>query len=614
MSHDYSFDAKDAVRRAVDIVDLVGQYLQLRRSGRNYVALCPWHDDSRPSLQVNPERQSFKCWVCDIGGDAFSFVMKMENVPFPEALQLLADRAGITLPKRGAMPGAPAEEQDTKRRLYQVMAWAAEQYHRYLLESPEAAAARAYLEARGIQPESVRKYQLGFAPDRWSWLLDRASANSVQHKYLEAAGLAVRREGASGFYDRFRGRVLFTIRDPQGRPVALGGRILPEFAENAPAKYINSPETPLFSKSSLVYGLDVARDAITKSKRVLVMEGYTDTIVAHQCGFANTVAVLGTALGERHIRLLRRYAEEIVLVLDGDEAGQRRTNEVLELFVANEVNVRVLALPQSLDPCDFLQQRGAAPFSELLERAADALEHQLSHVTRLGAARGAHAAHQAVEEILGTLAKAPRLTSNSATARRLREEQVVHRLARVFELPEDVLRQRLATLRDAGHASSRPTTTHADTPSLQPLAAWERELLELLVGQPSEAPRVLQVIGPDHFESATCREIVQVCHDVLETEGQIDFQRLLLEFDEPEIKSLLVDLDEAGQSKTPGGGGERLEQVLQRVGRRLEDDQRRERLTALRERRVDDQEGVRFLLDAIEQGRARHCISDSTDG
>jgi DNA primase len=612
VSHGWS-DAKDAVRRAVDIVELVGQYVQLRRSGRNYTGLCPWHDDSRPSLQVNPDRQSFKCWVCDIGGDVFSFVMKVEGVAFNEALRMLAERAGISL-----QPGTAslARDDDPKRRMYRALAWAARQFHECLLTSTEAQAARDYLAQRGITPDSIQKFQLGYSPDSWSWLLDRARGTEMSPKLLETVGLAVARDHGTGHYDRFRGRVLFTIRDTQGRPVAFGGRILPGAKENAGAKYINSPETPLFSKSNLVYGLDVAREACSKSKQVIVVEGYTDAIVAHQSGFPQTVAVLGTALGERHIHLLRRYADQIVLLLDGDAAGQRRTSEVLELFVANQVDLRVLTLPDELDPCDFLQQRGADEFRTLLDAAVDALEHRLRTLARPNEPLSTHAAHQAVEEVLSTVAKAPRLSAQTGSSLRLREEQVIHRLARICEVPEEVLRKRLADLRrQPAGAMRRPTDVmRGAEPRVAIDDPWERELLEIVVQRPELIERVLQVMGPDELGSEVCRRICLACHDLLEYEGEVDFHRLLVSFDEPEIKSLLVDLDERGSMKQSSPVDERLELLLAGLRRRKQEAESRRRLAALRDRNTDEQEGVKLLLEAIQQERSRHCISESTDG
>ncbi len=416
-----SFDTKERVKQAVNIVNLVGSHIQLRRQGRNYVGLCPWHDDTRPSLQVNPERQSFKCWVCDIGGDVFSFVMKMEGVEFREALQMLADRAGIQVERprkrQTAGPGEPSGETSgeahNKRTLLHAMAWAERQYHECLLNSPEADPARRYLHERGITAESIERFHLGFSPLERDWILRHVAAEASPEKLarraavLEAIGILTRPAEGGTLYDRFRGRLLFSIRDAQGRPVGIGGRVLPELGAASPAKYVNSPETPLFTKSKLLYGLDLARESLRKSRTALVMEGYTDVIVAHQYGFQNAVAVLGTALGESHIRLLKAHADRIVLVLDGDEAGTKRANEVLELFVAQQADLRILTLPEGLDPCDYLHKFGAAAFTDLLAtNAVDALDHAYEVTTRgINVERDIHGAGQAIERLLSIVAR-----------------------------------------------------------------------------------------------------------------------------------------------------------------------------------------------------------------
>lgn len=359
-----SHELKERVKQAVDIVDLVGGYMSLRREGRNFVGLCPWHDDRRPSMQVNPERQTFKCWVCNLGGDVFSFVMQREGVTFPEALAMLAERAGIQLEERrpssyrgaGSHSGGPStadwmpDDSDyipdldeeaaairdeanggdgqygpqqsrpaatvlDKPTLFKAMAWAVNEFHQYLLTAEDAEPARCYLRDRGISEDSIARFQLGYAPDRWDWMVDRVKHKPSAIAALEKIGVLGRSERGKT-YDRFKGRVLFPIRDMQGRPIALGGRILPELAkaqansDRPPAKYINSPETPLFSKNREFYALDLAREPIARLKRVLIMEGYTDVILAHQSGFPYAVAVLGTALGENHVRRLR-FADSV---------------------------------------------------------------------------------------------------------------------------------------------------------------------------------------------------------------------------------------------------------------------------------------------------------------
>jgi len=615
-----SLDVKEQVRQAIDIVDLVGGFIQLRRQGRIYVGLCPWHDDTRPSLQVNPERQSFKCWVCDIGGDIFSFVMKMEGVTFPEALAMLADRAGVPLkPARGQERAGSTD----KRTLYQAAAWAEKQYYDCLLHTPEAKPAREYLQNRGISDESIGLFHLGFSPDRWDWILKRAQGTQFSTKVLERIGLLVRPQTGGGLYDRFRGRLLFSIRDVQGRPVGLGGRVLPDAGSTSPAKYVNSPETPLFSKSNLLYGLDVARNAVRKSGTALVTEGYTDCIIARQHGFENTVAVLGTALGERHIRMLKRFADRIVLVLDGDEAGQRRANEVLELFVAEQVDLRIVILPSGNDPCDFLQQHGAEAFGRLLEeKAVDALEHAFLTATRgLDLETDVHGASQALGRLVSIVAKAPRLRQDTSGEDRFREEKVLQRLARAFRVPETDVRERLTRLRRASRPRA-PQSPSTETPPDQTkpekrpekITPWQRELLETLVGHPELVPVAQGEINPEDLSPGPGRQIYETCCR-LSNKGTVpEFERLMLEFDDAALKNLLVELDENGRAKGINDPAALLQEVITSYRQRQADKQHPAEVAKLSEDGLDEGQKTQLFHKMLRELRARHGISDPTEG
>jgi DNA primase len=622
-----SSDVKEQVRQAIDIVDLVGSYVQLRRQGRGYVALCPWHDDTRPSLQVNPERQSFKCWVCDIGGDVFSFLMKMEGVEFREALDMLAERAGVP-PERirpaAAAPAAPSGTLD-KQTLYKAAAWVEQKYHECLLGSPEAEPARRYLQERGITPQSIERFHLGFSPPGRDWILQQAGGDASRARVLEAIGVLARPSGGGGLYDRFRGRLLFSIRDVQGRPVGLGGRILPELASaTTPAKYLNSTETPLFTKNRLLYGLDVARDVVRKGRVALVMEGYTDVIVAHQYGFDHAVAVLGTALGENHVRILKRFADRIVLVLDGDEAGQKRANEVLELFIAQQVDLDVLTLPDGLDPCDLLCQRGAAALSEILAlRAVDALEHAFQAATRgVDLDRDVHASTQALERLVGVVAKAPRLRLDTTRDDRLREAKFLQRLATLFRVDEAEVRQRLTALRRGRRQPSPSPQAESPEAALtrrpgDPLDPTEREMLELLLLHPEQWPAAREHVPPERFAAGVCRQLYETGCRLLDAGRAPTFDRLMLELDDAAMKSLLVDLDEAGRAK----GGRRtadpaalLETLREKLHRKEVEKRRAVENVALREQQLDPTQVMDLLRSRYQQERGRQGISEPTDG
>ncbi|MBN2476552.1 MAG: DNA primase [Pirellulales bacterium] len=625
MSTSSPLDAKEQVRQAIDIVELVGSHIQLRRQGRNYVGLCPWHDDSRPSLQVNPERQSFRCWVCDIGGDVFDFVMKSEGVEFREALQMLAERAGVALGPSPSPAQRPVGGPGDKRTLLQAMAWAEQQYHRCLIDSPEAEPARQYLQRRGITAESIDTFHLGFSPNQRDWLLRQVGGSAERAKVLETIGLLARPADGGDPYDRFRGRVLFSIRDTQGRPVGLGGRVLPESGATSPAKYVNSPETPLFSKSNLLYGLDVARGAIRKNGTALVMEGYTDCIVAHQYGFAHAVAVLGTALGEGHIRILNRFADRTVLILDGDEAGQRRANEVLELFVAQQVDLQILTLPEGTDPCDFLQQHGAEAFAELLAgQAVDALEHAFRSATRnIDLQRDVHAATQALERLVAIVAKAPRLRQDTTRQDRFREEKILQRMAARFRVDETEIRRRLTALRRRGQTQTpRPHAVEEIPPGEQPAAirgpidpAW-REMLEILIGHPECWPQMRAAVGSRQIAPEPCRRIYETCCRLEDAGHAPTFDRLMLEFDDPAVKSLLVELDEAGRAKGERDAGPEalLLDLITTLKKQEAQRQRPGQIVALREGGLNDSQETELLEQIIRQERSRQGISEPTDG
>jgi len=621
VSFGVAFETKERIKQATDIVDLVGSYLPLRREGRGFKALCPWHDDSRPSLQVNPERQSFRCWVCDIGGDIFSFIMRMEGVEFPEALRMLADRANISLIDTNTGNAAQA---DDKRLLFQAMAWVDEQYHNYLLTAPVADAARQYLADRHITADSIRKFQLGFAPDEWSWLLERAQKSAYSAAMLEKIGVISRRRQGPGYYDRFKGRVMFPIFDAQSRAVGTGGRVLPQLAAADAAKYVNSPETPLFSKSKLLYGLNHARDAIRRTGVALVTEGYTDCIVAHQFGFDNSVAVLGTALGEAHIQLLRRYADRIrvVLVLDGDEAGRRRAKEVLELFVSANVDLRVLTLPDNSDPADYLLAHGAEAFRQLTEIASDALEHAFHTATEgIDLQADLHAATTALEQLVATIAKAPRLRADTQVEDRLREEKFLQRLAGDFRVPEGQVRELMTQMR-------RKTATRREV-AATPASVWEkndpleRELLEIVLQDPQSIRRIANAVQPAQFVGTACRDVYSRCVALWSSGVLPEFGRLLLEIDDPVVKTLLVELDETGRAKATAERDARLQDVLAGFERRQREQVLRGRTAALRDRQLDEEDSLAVLLELeqhqraeqqAKEVRARLGISDPTEG
>lgn len=611
MSQAGSFDAKERIKEAVDIVELVSEYLPLRREGSNFKGLCPWHDDSRPSLHVNPQRQTFRCFVCDIGGDIFTFLMQREGVPFVEALRMLSERAGIPLERSGD-PAAAKQKADAREAMRGALDWAIKQYQRYLREAADAEVARAYLSERDVSEDSIVKFQLGFAPAQWSWLLDQPGAKAFHPKLLETVGLVSPRQ-SGGHYDRFRGRLLFPIHDPQGRPIAFGGRVLPGVDISSQAKYINSPESPLFSKSDVLYGMNIARNAISRERAVAVVEGYTDCIAAHQYGFENVVAVLGTALGPAHIRMLRGLADRVTLVLDGDDAGKRRANEILELFVAEAFDLRILTLPENADPCEVLASDGREGFARMLNTAVDALEHKFTVVAgRLGSQSSMHEMNRAAEEVLATIAKAPRLHASSGSEARLREDQLLHRLARLCQAPEESLRNRLADLRRSSSRTNmeqlaEPAAENRDTAGAR---RWQRDLVELLIRHPELLWQAREHIDPNHLAADRARDLYLKCCELQDAGVDPSFDRLMLEFDDPNDQSFLVSVDSEGESKE--SFGESAEAKLSLLIERYKNEQHKKRNQANRallgEQELAHDEQAEILRKFMEEERIRRQL------
>lgn len=626
MSFTFDADTKERVRAATDIVDLIGNRYELRRQGSSYLAICPWHKDTRPSLTINPARQIWKCFVCDIGGDVFNFVMQDEGLSFPEALRQLAEQAGIPLGEQTKRSFQKSKASaDIKAEMYRALAWADEYYHQYLLESEEGRIAREYLEERGITAESIKTFGIGLSPNDWSGLQDASREKKLTQHVLESAGLIKRREGGNGHYDFFRNRLMFPIRDREKRVIAFGGRVLPEDNPEGDAqpvkqaKYINSPDTRLFHKSQQLYGFDLAHQPIRHSRQAVVMEGYTDVIIANQYGVENVVAVLGVALGQAHLRLLRHYCDTIVLLLDGDAAGQKRSDEVLELFMHAQVDVRVLTLPDGMDPADFLLEYGTEELNTRIASAADALEFKMRRVSQgFDPMVDTHRAHAAVEEMLRLLAKVPASGLISNESFRMRQNQILPRLARKFAIPEDALREQLTRLRSQQSRFAKREEPNAQSakPLMKPgdLSPYERELLELIIVAPQVAPIALERVQSGWLECAAAQAMLDA-YQQLEFGGQsLEFESVLVALEDPSLKSLLVTLYEQAHAKmeyTSDSAEDRLRVLTHRMGERQDAMRRQQQVNQLQDPKLSENEELDLLQDVIRQARLRQGLVDS---
>ena len=367
----------DQIRQASDIVEVISSYVPLKRTGATFKALCPFHNEKTPSFNVNPQRQTFHCFGCHKGGDVFTFVREYENLSFSEAAERLADRARIPL-ELTKDPRA-AEKAETRTLLFKIHDELAHHWHQLLLKDSQGEEGRAYLKQRGISEEAVKKFQLGYAPMAWDGTLKWSRSRKHDPKLMEQAGLVIRKEEGNDYYDRFRGRLMFPINDVQGRPIGFSGRIIQGDASKG-AKYVNSPETLLFKKGQVIYGLDKAKRAILDAKSAIICEGQLDLIACHTAGIENVVAPQGTALTLQHARLVKRYADEIVLCFDSDKAGTDAALRSMDDLIASGLNLRVARVPAPHDPDSFIKERGSGAFKSLVTEAEGFFDFLLKYL------------------------------------------------------------------------------------------------------------------------------------------------------------------------------------------------------------------------------------------
>lgn len=393
----------DDIRFRCDIADVIDSYITLPRKGTVVKTLCPFHKEKTPSFNVNRQRQMFHCFGCGAGGDVFKFVMMYEQVDFPGAIRILAERAGITL--EFAKGSEPSSDKDILLAIHEE---SAALFHRFLMKDPRAQPAHEYMKKRKLTSAIAEEFMIGYAPEQWDFILNWAKGRSFPVEKLELAGLVVRKtEGGSAnpVYDRFRNRIMFPIRNEQGRVVGFSGRTL--LQDPKAAKYVNSPETPIFRKSHLLYALDKARRDIVEKREAIVCEGQIDVIRCHQAGFKTAVAAQGTAFTEDHARILRRYADGVVLVFDSDDAGRNAALRATTIFMQSGLAVRIASLPQGEDPDSLILKEGPAAFERALKQAVPALDFQINLLSSREEIRTEAGLMRVCRAVLGTISQTP---------------------------------------------------------------------------------------------------------------------------------------------------------------------------------------------------------------
>lgn len=532
-TNDTRGDFKAQVMAATDIVALIGRSVALKQRGRDYVGLCPFHQEKSPSFTVSPSKQFFYCYGCKAGGDAISFVMKRDRVEFIEALKLLGQDAGLEMPKFGLSK----EKTSEKQVLLEANSAACAFFEKLLSHPEQGAAARAYLAQRGFTAETIQRFQLGYAAESWDAFLKSQAARKFRPEQLFAAGLAKKREKGDGYYDAFRNRLMFPIRDENARVIAFGGRVMPGSPD--PAKYLNSPETPLFSKSRTVFGLDLARQKIVESRTVVVVEGYTDVAMAHQFGASNVVSILGTALTDQHVQMLRRFADRIVLLFDADTAGETAVDRAVGLFLTQPIEIAIASMPPDVDPDEYLLKEGLEGFEKLIAAAPDALTYKWKQLDRQFNADGTDLTGQqkAVEQYLDTLAAA----RGSGPVDAIRWGSALARVSRLTDIPVDQLNRRFkAPRRNEATRFARPAPAPAPE-APDPAAAQlprqtgprtarqraERRILGILLLEPQRWVSVQKSVSVGDFTDPWHRQLAEVYWEHQRDEGEPVFNEFL---------------------------------------------------------------------------------------
>jgi len=479
--------AVDEVKQKIDIVEVIGRDITLVKAGRTFKGLCPFHGEKNPSFYVYPEQQSWHCFGCNNGGDVFSFIMKKQNIDFGEALRQLAQKAGVVVPTRFE-PGMESEE---KQRLYQINQATAQYFHNLLLNSPAGKKAQAYINKRGFNEETVKNFQLGYSPDSWEALKNYLTERDYTEKEMITAGLVIEPEGKKP-HDRFRNKLMFPILDIRGQITGFGGRAL----DDSMPKYTNSPQTPLFDKSGTLYGINLAKDAIREQDTAVIVEGYMDVITAHQNGFNNAVASMGTAVTEKQVGILKRLTRNMALALDADAAGEEATLRTVGYENTLDAEIRVIILPKGKDPDDVIKD-DIENWRKLVAAAVPIVDYTFDMATAgldLNTAKGKASARDRLLPIIGEIKD------------NVRRAHYLQKLAGLLRVSERDLEADLARIRPK-QVRRRTSAPEPKAAVPAPISSPKEEYCLALLLQHPELKSQDEGLEPEHFENSENREI-----------------------------------------------------------------------------------------------------------
>ncbi|MGR3309854.1 MAG: DNA primase [Candidatus Brocadiales bacterium] len=582
------------IQRVTDIIHVVSEYVHLKHTGKNFVGLCPFHAEKTPSFTVNPDRQFFKCYGCGVGGSVFTFIMKQEGIGFTDAVRLLAERANLKINE----DDTPFDKQTRiqKTHLYKANDFAARFFHEFLVRGNAGKHVLDYLSKRKIDIQSINKFKLGYSPDSWDSLLREAAKKGISGEILEKAGLILPKNTPSqarDYYDRFRNRLMFPIIDARQNVIGFGARAL----DDSMPKYLNSPETQLFSKSRTLYGTHLAKSPILKHRKAMLMEGYTDVIMAHQHGIDWATAVMGTSLTREHIKILRQYCDSVILVLDGDAAGLNSSDRNLDIFVEEDLDVSIVQLPQGYDPCDFLIKEGAQKFMDYVQKAHDFFSFKMQIAAQKWNINTVSGKAAAIDNVLSTAIKTPDILKRNLTIKMIAEE---------MEIDETDLRKHLSKL-DRTNAPTKARgqgTSMVEIPAKQNASLLaQKEILGIALFHNETIPEVLSEVGFEAFSNERLSKIAEKMFSLYNERSLVNESDLMPVFTDIESSQLLADIIDRELQDT-GNYKLRLDghiKFLKKRARKEELRQTKQRM--LQKSQVSDEHEDVFLKDIHEKNK-----------
>ena len=515
----------DEILNRVDIVEVISGFMPLKRAGRNFKAVCPFHHEKTASFMVNPAKQIYHCFGCGVGGNAFNFLMRYERIEFPEAAEQLAKRAGVELPKYNKDPHV----EGINSLLFKINELAAV-YYQGLLNSAEGLIARNYLIGRGLKKETIASFRLGLACAKWDGLLNFLRSKNINLSLLEKSGLIIPKTGG-GYYDRFRNRVIFPIFDLRNRIIAFGARILPGVEQGKDlAKYINSPETPIYIKGKNLFGLNLAKDEIGKLDYAVIVEGYLDFLMPFQEGLHNVIASQGTALTYEQVRLLKRYTRNAVVVFDGDSAGEAASLRSLDIFLEEDMEVKIVDLPRGLDPDTFIRKNGPGEFKEKINSAKTLFDYKLGLLKSRFNSRTVEAKVKIANEMLATIAKIKNAVLKSEYIRSLSED---------LSLKEEALLAELKKVKPDTIAFGMRIQEKNKFLEMNPT---EKLLLKLMLEESRLIADLKGILEPADFQDERAAKIVSVIFDFISQGKNIAPKHLISYLDDEDASGFIGEL------------------------------------------------------------------------